>query len=131
MAKQLKLFDSKSNPKKEKIKQLQAQVEYHQHLYYNTQPEISDAEFDKLWDELKALDPNNEVFSKVGSDSDPAPGKTSHKTVFSSEEELREYIAKGRIISISLRHGYAPHLWSYKNQMRFYMIMRNHNRRLI
>lgn len=87
MGKQLKLFDSISSgeksssipkPKSDLIKQLQAQIEYYQHLYYNKQPKISDEEFDKLWDELKILDPNNEVFSKVGADFDTSLEKVRH-----------------------------------------------------
>lgn len=94
MAKQLKLFESFSSgdksskspstpnkfkkPKSDRVKKLQARVEYHQHLYYNSQPEISDEDFDKLWDELKNLDPNNEVFSKVGVDFDTNLDKVRH-----------------------------------------------------
>lgn len=63
MGKQVKLFESTPSKgenitpapkfKSDSIKELQALVEYHQHLYYNSQPEISDEKFDKLWDELK------------------------------------------------------------------------------
>ena len=98
MGKQLKLFDSVSSGEKssniqpklksDRIKDLQAQVEYHQHLYYNSQPEISDAEFDKLWDELKALDPNNEVFSKVGTDFDTSLNKIRHVIPMNSQAKV-------------------------------------------
>ena len=38
----------------ERIKYLADAVRYHRELYYNhSAPEISDAEFDALWDELK------------------------------------------------------------------------------
>ncbi len=87
MGKQLKLTDigkqspegrAKSPSKEQRIKELQKEVEYHQHLYYNSQSEISDAEFDKLWDELRRLDPNNEVLSRVGADFDPSLEKIPH-----------------------------------------------------
>jgi DNA ligase (NAD+) len=74
--------------KSEKIQQLQELVEYHQHLYYNTQPEISDEEFDQLWDELKALDPNNEVFTKIGVDFDTAFNKVRHVIPMNSQAKV-------------------------------------------
>ena len=104
MAKQLKLFESVSSagksskpsstpnkfkkPKSDRVKELQARVEYHQHLYYNSQPEISDGEFDKLWDELKNLDPNNEVFSKVGADFDTSLDKVRHLIPMNSQAKV-------------------------------------------
>ena len=106
MAKQLKLFESASStaksskskstptpnklkkPKSVRVKELQAQIEYHQHLYYNSQPEISDEEFDRLWDELKSLDPNNEVFSKVGADFDTSLDKVRHLIPMNSQAKV-------------------------------------------
>lgn len=98
MGKQLKLFDSTSSgeksstsrpqPKSDRIKQLQDQVEYHQHLYYNSQPEINDADFDNLWDELKVLDPNNEVFLKVGADFDTSLNKIRHVIPMNSQAKV-------------------------------------------
>ena len=103
MGKQLKLFESIPSKSKKgekedgeirlkfksnKIKELKELVEYHQHLYYNAQPEISDEEFDRLWDELKALDPNNEVFSKVGTDFDTALDKIRHVIPMTSQAKV-------------------------------------------
>ena len=48
--------------KEKRILDLEKTIKKHQDLYYNAQPEISDAEFDALWDELKALDPQNKLF---------------------------------------------------------------------
>ena len=43
-----------------RIASLAELIAHHSHLYYNlAQPELSDAEFDRLWDELKALDPHH------------------------------------------------------------------------
>ena len=71
-----------SNPqpkfKSSEAKELQELIEYHQHLYYNGLPEITDKEFDELWDKLKVLDPNNEVFTKVGADFDVSLNKIRH-----------------------------------------------------
>ena len=43
-----------------RIASLAEELARHSHLYYNlAQPEISDAEFDRMWDELQRLDPNH------------------------------------------------------------------------
>lgn len=52
--------------KQQRIKELEQQIIHHRNLYYNHIPEISDEEYDKLEEELKSLDPQNELFSKVG-----------------------------------------------------------------
>ena len=46
----------------DRIRYLADAIRYHRELYYNhSAPEISDSEFDALWDELTRLDPSNEV----------------------------------------------------------------------
>ena len=63
----------------ERIKYLADAVRYHRELYYNrSAPEISDAEFDALWDELKDLDPNNAVLHEVGPEPLPGTEKVEH-----------------------------------------------------
>ena len=63
----------------ERIQQLAEAVRYHRELYYNhAAPEISDAEFDALWDELKLLDPSNEVLHQVGPEPLPGTVKVQH-----------------------------------------------------
>ncbi|MFL2493263.1 MAG: NAD-dependent DNA ligase LigA [Candidatus Thalassarchaeum sp.] len=58
---------------------LAQQVSRHSHLYYNeARSEISDAEFDALWDELKTLSPNHPQLQKVGSDPPPGSIKVEH-----------------------------------------------------
>ena len=44
---------------KARIQELEALIKKHQNLYYNAEPEISDAAFDALWDELRNLAPRN------------------------------------------------------------------------
>jgi len=63
----------------ERIKYLADAVRYHRELYYNhSAPEISDAEFDSLWDELKTVDPNNAVLHEVGPEPLPGTVKVEH-----------------------------------------------------
>ena len=62
-----------------RIQQLADAVRYHRELYYNhAAPEITDAEFDALWDELKALDPENEILHQVGPEPLPGTAKVEH-----------------------------------------------------
>ena len=63
----------------ERIEVLAGAIRYHRELYYNhSAPEISDAEFDALWDELKQLDPNNTVLHEVGPEPLPGTVKVEH-----------------------------------------------------
>ena len=44
-----------------RIHELEKLIAKYQHSYYTNEAEISDEEFDKLWDELKILDPENPI----------------------------------------------------------------------
>ena len=64
-----------------RIEELSAAIRYHRELYYNhSAPEVSDADFDKLWDELKAIDPDNSVLHEVG--PEPLPGTVKVEHIF-------------------------------------------------
>ena len=52
-----------------RIQELETLIKKHQDLYYNAEPEISDADFDCLWDELRAIDPENALFQTVPQES--------------------------------------------------------------
>jgi DNA ligase (NAD+) len=75
-----------------------------QNDYYSGDGEsdISDAEFDAYWDELKNLDPNNKLFTEVGSDLGESNGfpKCKHNIIMGSQskantaEEMDAYIEK-------------------------------------
>ena len=63
-----------------RIEELSAAIHYHRELYYNhSAPEISDTEFDTLWDELKSLDPDNKILHEVGPEPLPGTVKVEHK----------------------------------------------------
>jgi DNA ligase (NAD+) len=68
-------------------KELELLIKRHQDLYYNGQPELSDAEFDALWDELAALDPGNPLLAKVGADAADGWPKAKHLIPMGSQEK--------------------------------------------
>jgi DNA ligase (NAD+) len=74
--------------KKGRIKALQALILKYQASYYNGEAEISDGEFDRLWDELKSLAPGSEVLKKIGSgpDTDGFP-KARHLIPMGSQDK--------------------------------------------
>lgn len=69
-----------------RVDELEKLIKTYQDSYYNGEGEISDEEFDKLWDELKSLDPNNPVLQKVGADSGNFP-KAKHRIPMGSQDK--------------------------------------------
>jgi len=85
----------------ERIQQLAEVVSYHRELYYNhAAPEISDSEFDALWDELKLLDPSNKILHQVG--PEPLPGTVKVQHIFpmrsldkgTSDEDIIHFVTQ-------------------------------------
>lgn len=81
--------------------ELAAQINKHRDLYYNDQPEIDDAEFDDLCDELRKLDPENTALTNVGASVDNSEWeKATHKIPMGSldkvntPEELKAWATK-------------------------------------
>src|SRR5262245_41784037 len=84
-----------------RVADLEAKVEHHRAKYYAGTPEISDAAYDAIEDELRALAPTSAVLAKVGapivvSEWEKArheiPMGSLNKAV--SEEELRGWLAR-------------------------------------
>ncbi len=75
---------------KARIAELEKLVMYHQDAYYNNMPEITDGEFDALWDELKTLDPGNAVFRRVGKDAADGFPKREHIIPMGSQEKAAD-----------------------------------------
>lgn len=73
-----------------RVRELEKIVRHHQDLYYNGNPEISDADFDALWDELKALDPANVLFSTINSESTDGFAKEYHLIPMGSQEKAAD-----------------------------------------
>ncbi|MDP7043659.1 MAG: NAD-dependent DNA ligase LigA [Candidatus Thalassarchaeaceae archaeon] len=90
-----------SNSEASRIEELASLIVHHSHLYYNeANPEISDAEFDELWDELKRLDPEHPQLNRVGSDVSPGSVKVDHMFPMRSldkaisDEEIQHFVAE-------------------------------------
>jgi DNA ligase (NAD+) len=86
----------------DRVQELAKLVKHHKDAYYNGQPEISDAAFDQLEDELRALAPDHPLLKTIGA---PAPAitewpKARHAIPMGSlnkavnADELREWAAR-------------------------------------
>jgi DNA ligase (NAD+) len=49
------------------IKTLETAISYHREKYYSGNPELTDAEYDRLEEELREIDPSNPTLNSVGS----------------------------------------------------------------
>jgi DNA ligase (NAD+) len=72
----------------EKIVYLVDEIKRHRYLYYNKTPEISDAKYDLLEDELRQLDPNNPILFKIGVDSSELFTKREHIIPMTSQDKV-------------------------------------------
>lgn len=74
-----------------KIDYLSSEIERHRNLYYNEQPEISDAAFDVLEAELKSIAPNHAALKKVGAEvpSQEEWKKAEHKLPLGSLDKVK------------------------------------------
>ncbi|MFW5689540.1 MAG: NAD-dependent DNA ligase LigA [Spirochaetota bacterium] len=70
--------------------ELEALIVHHQENYYNGEPEITDAEFDMLWDELRRLNPESPVFDRVGEDRSDGYPKRRHVIPMGSQEKAAD-----------------------------------------
>ncbi|GHV53945.1 DNA ligase [Spirochaetia bacterium] len=71
----------------DRIAALERLIRKYQKSYYDGEAEISDAEFDLLWDELKTLDPANHLFAKVGADNTDGFPKAKHLIPMGSQDK--------------------------------------------
>ncbi|MCI1209560.1 MAG: NAD-dependent DNA ligase LigA [Treponema sp.] len=93
-----------------RIAELTTLIEKYQNSYYNGEGEISDAAFDKLWDELKLLDPDNVLFRRIGSDSGNF-SKIRHIMPMGSQEKAAD---PEQFLDWVKKHTYAEYLVEYK-----------------
>jgi DNA ligase (NAD+) len=71
----------------ERIAALERLITKYQESYYNGEAEISDGEFDILWDELKRLNPESPVIKKIGRDDADGFPKARHLIPMGSQEK--------------------------------------------
>ena len=93
-----------------RVLELEKLITQYQKSYYNGEAEISDFEFDKLWDELKVLDPNNPVLKKVGADSGNF-AKVAHVMPMGSQEKAAN---PEQFFAWAEKHNYDEYLVEYK-----------------
>lgn len=93
-----------------RISELEKLIEKYQASYYNGEAEISDAEFDKLWDELKLLDSANPILHKVGADSGNFQ-KAPHVMPMGSQEKAA---SPEEFLDWAKKHDYSEYLVEYK-----------------
>jgi DNA ligase (NAD+) len=96
-----------------RIEQLEYVIRKYQKLYYGGEAEISDGEFDLLWDELKTLAPNNPVILGIGDVSDNIDGfpKAKHLIPMGSQEKAAN---PGEFLAWTAKHPLPEFLAQYK-----------------
>ena len=94
----------------QRIAELEKLIVKYQTSYYNGEGEISDAEFDALWDELKALDPANKILQRVGADSGNFE-KAQHIMPMGSQEKAAN---PEDFLAWAEKHQYDQYLVEYK-----------------
>lgn len=104
MVNKMDLFES------QRISELENLITRYQKSYYDGEGEISDAEFDKLWDELKTLDPANPILHKVGADSGNFQ-KIHHVMPMGSQEKAAN---PEQFLTWAEKHKYDEYLVEYK-----------------
>lgn len=93
-----------------RIAELEKLIQKYQSSYYNGEAEISDADFDALWDELKRLDPSNPILHKVGADSGNFE-KAPHVMPMGSQEKAAN---SEEFLAWAEKHNYSEYLVEYK-----------------
>jgi DNA ligase (NAD+) len=72
---------------KDRAAELERLISDYQDSYYNGEGDISDGEFDLLWDELKALKPGSPVLARVGADEADGFPKARHLIPMGSQDK--------------------------------------------
>lgn len=93
-----------------RVTELESLIKRYQKSYYDGEGEISDAEFDLLWDELKQLDPANPILHKVGADSGNF-AKIKHVMPMGSQEKAAN---PEQFLAWAQKHQYEEYLVEYK-----------------
>jgi DNA ligase (NAD+) len=70
-----------------RIETLERLITAYQTSYYNGEAEISDRDFDLLWDELRRLKPDSPIFTEIGADNTDGFPKARHLIPMGSQEK--------------------------------------------
>ena len=76
-----------------RIKELTTLIKKYQDSYYNGESEISDQEFDALWNELTSIDPENPILHTIGMDSGSVFKKCEHLIHMFSQNKAEDHFA--------------------------------------
>ncbi len=110
-----------------RISELVTLIKKYQKSYYNGESEISDFEFDKLWDELKILDPENPILKKVGADNGNFQ-KVRHIMPMGSQEKAAN---PEQFLSWCANHSYPEYLVEYKLDGASLELQYNHGKLMV
>lgn len=94
----------------DRIRELEELIIKYQKAYYDGEGLIEDSEFDKLWDELKELDPQNPILHKVGADNGNF-AKIQHVMPMGSQEKAAN---PEQFLAWAQKHKYEEYLVEYK-----------------
>lgn len=93
-----------------RLSELEELIVKYQKSYYNGEAQISDQEFDKLWDELTLLDPENPLLKKIGADSGNFL-KVHHVMPMGSQEKAAN---PEQFLAWAEKHKYNEYLVEFK-----------------
>lgn len=94
----------------DRVGELERLIKYHQDVYYNGEAEISDAEFDALWDELKGRAPDHPLLKRVGRDTTDGFPKARHVIPMGSQDkavdegEFLDWARKMKLSAFVVQH---------------------------
>ena len=90
----------------DRIQELAGLLAHHSNLYYNeASPEITGAEYDALFDQLKRLAPDHPQLSKVGLDPSPGSEKVDHLFPMRSLDKATEEEEVAHFVAETTAHG--------------------------
>jgi DNA ligase (NAD+) len=94
-----------------RIEHLERVIRKYQKSYYGGEAEISDGEFDLLWDQLRSLAPNSPVILGIGNGADDGFPKAKHLISMGSQEKAAN---PGEFLVWAAKHPLPEFLAQYK-----------------